>query len=43
MCMDTKIKKLKDIINNSNNIVFFGGAGISTASGLRDFKGKNGL
>ena len=41
--MDTKIKKLKDIINKSNNIVFFGGAGISTASGLRDFKGKNGL
>ena len=37
--MNDNIKKLKEIIDNSNNIVFFGGAGISTASGLRDFKG----
>lgn len=41
--MNDNIKKLKEIIDNSNNIVFFGGAGVSTASGLRDFKGKNGL
>ena len=41
--MDDNIKKLKDIIDSSNNIVFFGGAGVSTASGLRDFKGENGL
>ena len=41
--MDNNIKKLKDIIDSSNNIVFFGGAGVSTASGLRDFKGENGL
>lgn len=37
------IKKLQELINNSNNIVFFGGAGISTLSGIRDFRGKNGL
>ena len=41
--MDNNIKKLQDIIDSSNNMVFFGGAGVSTASGLRDFKGENGL
>lgn len=41
--MDGNIKKLKEIIEKSNNIVFFGGAGVSTASGLRDFKGEKGL
>ena len=41
--MDNNIKKLKKIIDSSNNMVFFGGAGVSTASGLRDFKGENGL
>lgn len=30
--MDNKINKLKEIIKNSNNIVFFGGAGVSTDS-----------
>lgn len=30
--MDDKITKLKEIIKNSNNIVFFGGAGVSTDS-----------
>ena len=38
-----KIRELKEIINESNNIVFFGGAGVSTASGLKDFRGKDGL
>lgn len=28
--MDNNLKKLKEIIDNSNNIVFFGGAGVST-------------
>ena len=37
--MNDNIIKLKEIIDNSNNIVFFGGAGVSTESGLRDFKG----
>lgn len=37
------IKKLQNIIDESDNIVFFGGAGVSTDSGIKDFKGKNGL
>ena len=41
--MNNNIIKLKEIIEISNNIVFFGGAGVSTESGLRDFKGDNGL
>lgn len=38
-----KIKKLKELIGNSDNIVFFGGAGVSTASGIKDFRSKDGL
>ena len=38
-----EIEKLQELINNSNNIVFFGGAGVSTESGIKDFRGKNGL
>ena len=38
-----KIKELQNIIDNSNNIVFFGGAGVSTESGLKDFRSENGL
>lgn len=38
-----KIKELQRIIDNSSNIVFFGGAGVSTASGIKDFRGKNGI
>ena len=41
--MDDKINKLKEIIKNSNNIVFFGGAGVSTESGIPDFRSANGL
>ncbi len=37
------IKELQRIIDQSDNIVFFGGAGVSTESGLKDFRGKNGL
>ena len=37
------IEKLQVLINNSNNIVFFGGAGVSTESGIKDFRGKDGL
>lgn len=36
-------EKLKEYINKSNNIVFFGGAGVSTESGIPDFRSKNGL
>ena len=38
-----KIKKLKDMILESNSIVVFTGAGASTDSGLRDFRSSNGL
>ena len=37
------ILKLKELINNSNRIVFFGGAGVSTESGIPDFRSKDGL
>ncbi len=37
------IEELKKMINESNNIVFFGGAGVSTASGIKDFRSKDGL
>lgn len=38
-----KIKKLIELIKESNNIVFFGGAGVSTESGLKDFRSVDGL
>lgn len=37
------IEKLQKIIDNSNNIVFFGGAGVSTESGIPDFRSVDGL
>lgn len=37
------IKKLKEIIEKSDNIVFFGGAGVSTESGIPDFRSAAGL
>ena len=37
------IKCLIDWIKESKNIVFFGGAGVSTESGLKDFRSKDGL
>lgn len=37
------ILKLQDMIDNSNFIVFFGGAGVSTSSGIKDFRSKDGL
>lgn len=41
--MDDKIEKFKQLIDESNNIVFFGGAGVSTESGIPDFRSKDGL
>lgn len=35
--------QLKEIIQDSENIVFFGGAGVSTASGIPDFRSTDGL
>ena len=34
---------LNEILNNSKNTVFLGGAGVSTESGIPDFRSKNGL
>lgn len=41
--MNDNIKKLKEIIDNSDNIVFFGGAGVSTESNIPDFRSTDGL
>lgn len=38
-----KIEMLQDFYNKSNNIVFFGGAGVSTESGIPDFRSVDGL
>ena len=37
------IAKLQQLIDDSNNIVFFGGAGVSTESGIPDFRSVDGL
>ena len=37
------IDQVKKLIKESNNIVFFGGAGVSTASGVPDFRSATGL
>ena len=41
--MKDKIQQFKQMVNESNNIVFFGGAGVSTESGIPDFRSKEGL
>lgn len=41
--MSKEIEKLQQIINEHNNIVFFGGAGVSTESGIPDFRSQDGL
>lgn len=41
--MDDKIQLFKKLVDESNNIVFFGGAGVSTESGIPDFRSKDGL
>ena len=40
---ENKIAQLQEIIDSSNNIVFFGGAGVSTESGIPDFRSQDGL
>ena len=40
---NVKIQKLQSIIDNSQRIVFFGGAGVSTESGIPDFRSVYGL
>lgn len=41
--MTESAKKLKDLVDSSDNIVFFGGAGVSTESGIPDFRSTGGL
>ncbi len=43
MDVNDKITKLREMIENSGNIVFFGGAGVSTESGIPDFRSVDGL
>ena len=40
---DEKYEALNEIIKNSEHIAFFGGAGVSTESGIPDFRSKDGL
>ena len=37
------VKRFLEIIEDSSRIVFFGGAGVSTESGIPDFRGEGGL
>ena len=39
----SEIDKLIEMIKDSKKIVFFGGAGVSTESGLKDFRSSDGL
>ena len=39
----SKINRLQEIIDTSDNIVFFGGAGVSTESGIPDFRSESGI
>lgn len=41
--MTENVKKLKELVEESDNIVFFGGAGVSTESGIPDFRSTDGL
>lgn len=38
-----EINKFAEMIKECNNIVFFGGAGVSTESGVKDYRSKDGL
>ena len=40
---DSLIDRLREIIERSRRIVFFGGAGVSTASGIPDFRSEDGI
>ncbi len=41
--MQEQLQKFKEMIDASERIVFFGGAGVSTESGIPDFRSKDGL
>ena len=38
-----KVKELQEILDTHHKIVFFGGAGVSTESGIPDFRSQDGL
>ena len=41
--MEDYIKALRNMVDSSGRIVFFGGAGVSTESGIPDFRSENGI
>lgn len=41
--LDEEIAKLQEMYDSSENVVFFGGAGVSTESGVPDFRSEDGL
>ncbi len=41
--MTESVRKLKALVEGTDNIVFFGGAGVSTESGIPDFRSTGGL
>ena len=41
--MDEKIETFKKYVEEAKKIVFFGGAGVSTESGIPDFRSANGI
>ena len=41
--LEAKVRKLQELVDSSDNIVFFGGAGVSTESGIPDFRSRDGL
>lgn len=41
--MTESVRKLKELVEGTDNIVFFGGAGVSTESGIPDFRSTGGL
>ena len=41
--MEEKVARLREMVQESDNIVFFGGAGVSTESGIADFRSVDGL
>ena len=43
MDMSKEVERLQELIDQYDNIVFFGGAGVSTESGIPDFRSVDGL
>ena len=40
---EERLEKLQGILDEARSVVFFGGAGVSTESGIPDFRSKDGL